>query len=72
MDEGSSRTLTGDSYVTSFSGDLQGIDANGYRLFADGTEVPWSETSRILQSIFNERYIYFHCQQQGMASPADI
>ena len=35
MDEGSSRTLTGDSYVTSFSGDLQGIDANGYRLFAE-------------------------------------
>ena len=39
MDEGSSWTLTGDSYVTSFSGDLQSIDANGYHLFVDGTEV---------------------------------
>jgi len=43
MDEGSSRMLTGDSYVTSFSGNLQGIDANGHRHFEDGTEVPWSE-----------------------------
>ena len=39
MDEGSSWTLTGDSYVTSFSGDLQNINANGYHLFADGTEI---------------------------------
>ncbi|MBR6299704.1 MAG: hypothetical protein IKR36_02260, partial [Clostridia bacterium] len=30
MDEGSSWTLNGDSYITSFSGDLQSIDANGY------------------------------------------
>ncbi len=39
MDEGSSWTLNGDSYVTSFSGDLQSIDANGYYLFVDGKEV---------------------------------
>ncbi len=39
MDEGSSWTLTGDSYVTSFSGDLQNIHANGYHLFVDGTEI---------------------------------
>ena len=39
MDENSTWTLTGDSYVTSFSGDLQSIDANGYHLFVDGTEV---------------------------------
>lgn len=39
MDEGSSWTLTGDSYVTSFSGDLQNIHANGYHLFADGAEI---------------------------------
>lgn len=39
MDEGSSWTLTSDSYVTSFSGDLKSIDANGYHLFVDGTEV---------------------------------
>ena len=39
MDENSTWTLTGDSYVTSFSGDLQRIDANGYHLYVDGTEV---------------------------------
>ena len=39
MDENSSWTLTGDSYITSFSGDLQHIDANGYHLFVDGTAV---------------------------------
>ena len=39
MDEGSSWTLTGDSYVTSFSGDMQSIHANGYHLFVDGTEI---------------------------------
>ena len=39
MDEGSSWTLTGDSYVVSFSGDLQNIHANGYHLFVDGTEI---------------------------------
>ena len=39
MDEGSSWTLTGDSYVTSFSGDLQQISANGYHLYVDGAEV---------------------------------
>ena len=39
MDEGSSWTLNGDSYITSFSGDLQSIDANGYHLFVDGKEV---------------------------------
>ena len=39
MDESSSWTLTGDSYVASFSGDLQNIHANGYHLFVDGTEI---------------------------------
>ncbi len=39
MDEGSSWTLTGDSYITSFSGDLQNVHANGYHLFADGAEI---------------------------------
>ena len=39
MDENSSRTLTGCCCVTSFSGDLQNIHANGYHLFADGTEI---------------------------------
>ena len=39
MDEGSSWTLNGDSYITSFSGDLQSIDANGYHLFVDSKEV---------------------------------
>ena len=39
MDDGSSWTLTGDSYITSFSGDLRNVHANGYRLFADGTEI---------------------------------
>ncbi len=39
MDEGSSWTLTGDSYITSFSGDLQNIHANGDHLLADGTQI---------------------------------
>ena len=39
MDGNSSWTLTGDSYLTSFSGDLQRIDANGFHLFVDGEEV---------------------------------
>ena len=39
MDENSSWTLTGDSHITSFSGDLQNIDANGYHLFVNGTAV---------------------------------
>ncbi len=39
MDENSRWTLTGDSYITSFSGDLLGIDSNGYHLFVDGTEI---------------------------------
>ncbi len=37
MDENSNWTLTGDSHITSFSGNLQNIDANGYHLFVDGT-----------------------------------
>ena len=39
MDENSSWTLIGDSHITSFSGDLQNIDANGYHLYVDGTIV---------------------------------
>ncbi len=39
MDENSSWKLTGDSHITSFSGDLQKIDANGYHLFVEGKEI---------------------------------
>lgn len=39
MDENSGWTLTGDSHLTSFSGNLQNIDANGYHLFVNGSLV---------------------------------
>ena len=39
LDENSSWTLTGDSYITSFCGDIQNIDTNGNHLFVDGTMI---------------------------------
>ena len=37
--EGSTWTLTGDSYVTSFTGDLSSVNLNGYTLYVDGVAV---------------------------------
>ncbi len=39
LDDTSTWTLTGDSYVTSFTGDVSQITANGYHLYVDGTAV---------------------------------
>ena len=39
LDSNSTWTLQGDSYISSFSGDLTNVDLNGYTLFVDGTEV---------------------------------
>ncbi|MBR7041340.1 MAG: hypothetical protein IKI24_05790 [Clostridia bacterium] len=39
MDGNSSWTLTADSYLDHFDGDLKNVDANGYHLFVDGSEV---------------------------------
>ncbi len=39
MDENSTWTLTGDSYVTSFEGDLNNVITNGFTLFIDGSAV---------------------------------
>lgn len=39
MDNGSAWTLTADSYVDSFDGDISKIDANGYHLYVNGEEV---------------------------------
>ena len=36
MDNDSTWVLTGDSYITSLSGDLSGLDLNGYTLFVNG------------------------------------
>ncbi|MBQ9360042.1 MAG: hypothetical protein IJT96_03285 [Lachnospiraceae bacterium] len=36
LEAGSTWTLTGDSYVTSLSGDTSGIDTNGYTLYVNG------------------------------------
>ena len=36
MDAASTWTLTGDSYITSLSGDLSGLDLNGYTLYVNG------------------------------------
>ncbi len=36
MDENSTWTLTGDSYVTGFSGSASGVISNGYTLYVDG------------------------------------
>ncbi len=37
MDPDSTWTLTADSYVTSFDGDLSSVDTNGYTLYINGT-----------------------------------
>ena len=39
LKNGSRWTLTGDSYVTSLSGDTGGVDLNGHTLYVDG--VAW-------------------------------
>jgi hypothetical protein len=39
LDDTSTWTLTGDSYVTSFTGDVSQITANGYHLYVNGTAV---------------------------------
>lgn len=36
LDETSTWTLTADSYVTSFDGDLTNVTANGYHLYVNG------------------------------------
>ena len=41
MTNGSTWTLTGDSYVTALTGDADGIDLNGYTLYVNGTA--WSK-----------------------------
>ena len=39
LDDTSTWTLTGDSYVTSFTGDVSQITANGYHLYVNGSAV---------------------------------
>ena len=39
MDADSKWTLTGDSHIRSFSGNLENVEANGHHLFVDGTQV---------------------------------
>lgn len=39
LDSSSTWTLTGDSYITSFDGDLSQINANGYQLYVNGSAV---------------------------------
>ena len=39
LDAGSTWTLTGDSYVSSFNGDLSNINLNGYTLYVNGVAV---------------------------------
>lgn len=39
IDAGSTWTLTGDSYVTSFNGDLTNVNTNGYHLYVNGEQV---------------------------------
>lgn len=39
LDENSTWTLTGDSYITSFEGDLSDVNTNGYTLYVNGTAV---------------------------------
>ena len=38
LKSGSSWTLTGDSYITSFTGDLSAVNLNGYKLYINGVE----------------------------------
>ena len=37
--EGPTWTLTGDSYVSSFTGDLNNVNLNGYTLYVNGVAV---------------------------------
>ena len=39
LDDNSTWTLTGDSYITSFDGDASNITANGYHLYVNGEQV---------------------------------
>ena len=39
LDSDSTWTLTGDSYVTAFNGDLSNVNLNGYTLYVNGTAV---------------------------------
>ena len=39
LDDDSTWTLTGDSYITSFDGDTSNIKANGYHLYVNGEQV---------------------------------
>ena len=39
LESGSTWTLTGDSYIDSFEGDMSGINFNGYTLYINGEEV---------------------------------
>ena len=39
LDENSTWTLTGDSYISSFEGDLSNVNTNGYTLYVNGTAV---------------------------------
>lgn len=39
IDDNSTWTLTGDSYVTTFDGDLTNINTNGYHLYVNGEQV---------------------------------
>ena len=39
LDSGSTWTLQGDSYISSFTGDLANVDLNGYTLYIDGVAV---------------------------------
>ncbi len=39
LDDNSTWTLTGDSYITSFDGDTSNIKANGYHLYVNGEQV---------------------------------
>ena len=39
LDDDSSWTLTGDSYVSEFNGDLSKVDLNGYTLYVNGVAV---------------------------------
>ena len=36
LDESSTWTLTGDAYISSFTGDASGIVSNGYAIYVNG------------------------------------
>ena len=39
IDDNSTWTLTGDSYITSFDGDLTSVNTNGYHLYVNGEQI---------------------------------